>query len=206
MLLTLLQSGASLGLFAGALPGPLQSYIINATLLLGWRKSIVTIFAPLIIDIPFILTILFVMSQFPEKVIQGLQVIGGLYILWIAREAWQHYRAGAILGGDQSQTAARNALLRAVLMGYLSPGPYVFWGTITGPLLVEALDTSLAHGVAFLVSFYGIFISILALIVYTFNRARALDERIARKTLLITIVALVAFGGQLIAKSAIALI
>ena len=39
-MLALITRGATLGLTAGVLPGPLQTYLIQTTLTQGWRKSL----------------------------------------------------------------------------------------------------------------------------------------------------------------------
>ncbi|MFN8375327.1 MAG: hypothetical protein U0694_20920 [Anaerolineae bacterium] len=56
------------------------------------------------------------------------------------------------------------------MMNFLSPGPYLFWSLINGPLLIQALNTSPLHAIAFLLSFYGVFIALLAVMVLIFAR------------------------------------
>ena len=85
---------ASLGLSAVSVPGPLQAYLLSATLRAGWQRSIYAVFAPLIIDPPLILLIVFVLGQLPAGVIQVIRLLGGLVLLWIAWGAWGQYRIG----------------------------------------------------------------------------------------------------------------
>lgn len=192
---------ASLGFSAGVLPGPLQAYIINTTLMLGWRKSIVVIFAPLITDIPIATVIVFILGQLPATFIQALRIAGGLFLLWIAYGTAKQYRAGITLGENGEAGAdARRAFVRGLLMNFISPGPYIFWSTVTGPLLLEALQQSIWHGVAVLIAFYGTFLGMLAATVFVFDRLRRLDERITHALLLLTIVILVWFGVTLIVQ------
>jgi threonine/homoserine/homoserine lactone efflux protein len=189
----------SLGFSAGVLPGPLQAYIINTTLTLGWRKSIVVIFAPLVADIPIATVIVFILGQLPAGFIQALRIAGGLFLLWIAYGTAKQYSAGITLG-ESSETGgdARGAFMRGLLMSFISPGPYLFWSTVTGPLLLEALQQSIWHGIAVLVAFYGTFLGMLAATVFIFDRLRRLDERITRAIVLLTIGILVWFGVTLI--------
>lgn len=42
----------------------------------------------------------------------------------------------------------------------ISPGPYLFWLTVTGPILLSALRISTLNTAAFLLGFYGVFIRI----------------------------------------------
>ncbi len=198
-MLTFISRGVSLGFTAGALPGPMQSYIIGTTLTGGWRRGLVIIFSPLVVDIPIIVLVVFVLGQLPAGFIRVIQIIGGLFLLWIARETWLALRSGVQIGADSPvETSNRGIFARALLLNFLSPGPYLFWSTVNGPLLIQALGESVWHGVAFLVSFYGAFLTLLALTVALFNRVRTLDARFTRVILMITLVILVVFGLSLI--------
>jgi threonine/homoserine/homoserine lactone efflux protein len=199
---TFIIRGVSLGFSAGVLPGPFQAYIINATLMLGWRKSIVIILSPLITDIPIATLIVVILGQLPVGFIQVLRIVGGLFLLWLAYSTWKQYRVGVTLGEtvDGSSTASQRALLRGVMMNFVSPGPYLFWSTVNGPLLIEALEQSVWNGIVVLIAFYGTFLLILALTVFIFDRLRRLDERVTRAILFLTIVILVWFGVTLIVQ------
>jgi threonine/homoserine/homoserine lactone efflux protein len=197
-MLELIAKGANLGYVAGVLPGPLQAYLVNATLTLGWRKSIWIIFAPLISDIPIVIVIVFLLQQLPPGIIPILRLVGGLFLFWIAYGTWKQFRAGVTIGARN--TASQQALTRGILMNFLSPAPYLFWSTVNGPLLLEALEQSSLHAVAFVVAFYGTFLAFMALIVLVFNSLRRLDERITRGLMLLTIVILVGFGLMLIGQ------
>jgi threonine/homoserine/homoserine lactone efflux protein len=202
-MLALFLRGISLGFTAGVMPGPYQSYIINTTLLLGWRRSIITIFSPLLADIPIIFLVVFLLGQLPPEVIRVIKIAGGLLLLWIAWGAWQNIRQGRSIGaGDEApattENETRKIFTRSLLMNLLNPNPYIFWGTVTGPLLLEALQVSGWHAAGLLLGFYGGFVGMLAVIVAVFNRVRHLDPRITRAVLVATLVILVVFGLSLI--------
>ncbi|MEP7290446.1 MAG: LysE family transporter [Chloroflexota bacterium] len=201
-MLTLITRGATLGLTAGILPGPLQTYLIQTTLTQGWRKSILLIVSPLIADIPVIILTVFILSQFPPEFIRAVQIIGGLFVLWLARAAWLSFRAGAEIGagGETLTLSTRQLLTRAVLVNLLSPGPYIFWATVNGPLLVQGLRQSVLHGAAFMVAFYGTFLGVLSAFVLVFNRVRSLNPRITRALLLIITLIMLVFGLSLIGQ------
>ncbi len=198
----LIARGVSLGFAAGALPGPFQSYIISTTLLRGWRVSLPVIASPLIVDGPVILVVVFLLGQLPPAVIRLIQAAGGVFLLYIAWGTWRSLRAGAAIGtADQNaaaQATRRGVFARGLVMNALSPGPYLFWGTVTGPLLVSALEQSVLHALGFLAAFYGTFLTVLALIVLAFERLRRLDERITRALVWLTLAVLVLFGVTLI--------
>lgn len=196
----------STGLSATAIPGPLQAYLLNITLRFGWRRGLLVIFAPLIVDGPVILVTVFLLGQLPQLALQIIRILGGLLLLYIAWGAWQQLRAGASFqaGGDGAQQAAISpwAVLRtAIAMNILSPGPYLFWATINGPLLLEALSISVWAAAGMMIGFYGTFLGGLALLVLLFDRLGKIDEGLTRIILMITIVLLLWFATSLIAEA-----
>lgn len=196
--------GVSLGFAAGAMPGPFTGYLVSLTLAYGWRRSLIVVLSPLLTDGPIILAVVLLLRQMPEGFIQAVQVAGGLYLLWIAWGAWQRFRAGSALAGGGPPPA--RTLAQGLIMNWLSPGPYLFWTTVNGPLLVRALSESAWHGLAFLAAFYGTFLGFLALYVVVFDRLRRLDDRVTRGLLLLTIGVMAAFGLALIRQGVGALL
>lgn len=198
----LIASGITFGLNASLLPGPLQTYLIQLTLSLGWRRSIVGVLAPLIADIPIIILMVFLLTNFPPEIGRLLQVAGGVFLLWIAWSTWRQIRAGVVLGGGEGtvELTRRRVLARMVGVIWLSPGPYIFWSTVNGPLFVQGMRQSVWHGIAFLLAFYGTFLGMLTLFVFIFDRARQLDRRVTQTLLIVTVVALVILGLHFIAQ------
>ncbi len=190
----------SLGLSAVLIPGPLQAYLISNTLAYRWRQSIVAAFSPLIVDIPIIILLVFLLGSLPEAALALIRSGGGLFLLWLAWMGWQSWRSGVYLGQKtESEVIAiapsRRAIFsKALLINALSPGPYLFWSTITGPLLIEALNQSLVHGLSLLAAFYGTFITGLVLLVMLFDRLGGLNPRISRLLMLFTILLMAYFG------------
>ena len=195
----------SLGMSASIIPGPMQAYILNTTLTHGWRKGIILIFAPLIIDPPLILIVVFLLGQMPDAIIQLIRLAGGLLLFWIAWGSWQQYRQGVRLIPNEAPEAtgvtSRQILSTGIMMNLLSPGPYLFWGTVNGPLLLQALDQSLIHAAAFLIAFYGTFLGGMSLLIFVLHRVRGFDERLTARIILLTIVLLVWFGCSLILEA-----
>jgi threonine/homoserine/homoserine lactone efflux protein len=197
-MLEFISRGVQIGITAGTGPGPFQTYTINSALTLGWRKALILCLVPIITDIPLIVLIVFILGALPDPFLYTLQVGGGLFLLWLAWGIVKQWRAGAQIGGtvdaSLTQISTLQVLRRGVLMGLISPGPYLFWGTVNGPELIRALNISLLHGAAFLVAFYGSFICLIALTVAIFDRLRSLDPRITRGILLFTAVLLTWFA------------
>lgn len=201
-MIPLIAQGIGFGFAAGTSPGPLQSYLISTTLSQGWRGGIVVIFSPLLTDIPIIILMTFILSQLPDLLQRGLQFAGGVFVLILAWRMFQAWRANALIDIDAPDAAERQRTLgQAMVMNVLSPGPYIFWGSVTGPLLVQGLEQSVWHGGAFLLAFYGTFMGIMAAIVLIFDRLRRFGVQITRGILLIAILVLGGLGILLIFQS-----
>jgi threonine/homoserine/homoserine lactone efflux protein len=129
-----------------------------------------------------------------------LQLAGGafvLYLAWGAFRAWQRYDVTSPPAPD----AGQQSLLRAALTNALSPGPWIFWSLVTGPLLVQGWQESPTTGVGFLVGFYGAMISCLAAIIVVFGAARQLGPRVNRAMIGLSALALAGFGIYQIARA-----
>jgi threonine/homoserine/homoserine lactone efflux protein len=200
-MLELFARAFNLGLVATIMPGPLQTIAINSALAHGWRRSVLIGFAPLLSDIPIILVVLFLLRQFPPEFLSLTRVVGGGFLLYIAYGAYQVYRQRLTLGGDGAATQAVSGMLlrRAVLSNLVSPGPYLFWGTIHGPAVLDAAEAQ-GWGVAlaYIAIFYIVFFVGITLIILAFDRARSLNPRIVRGILLLTIIGLAFFGISLL--------
>jgi threonine/homoserine/homoserine lactone efflux protein len=197
-MLSLVWQAAGFGLTAGALPGPLISYLVTTTLTQGWRRALPLVTSPLISDIPIILLTALVLQAVPPQFITLIRIAGGLFLLWIAYGAWKKYRAGnAFTTPEQSKT---QSYWRSIVMNWLSPAPYIMWSTVLGPLLISGLQQSIWMGLLFLGTFYGVFIGILLVWIAAFERMRHLDARIVNRVYLGVLIILVYFGLRLIAE------
>lgn len=203
-MLELIVRGTSIGFSAGMTPGPLQALLLSSALTLGWRRTIPAIFSPLLTDIPIVIVCVFLLGQLPPQFITLIQFVGGLFVLYLAWGTYQGWRRGDTIsaGDSEAAKAAGNPLPRAVMMNFLSPGPYLFWSLINGPLLIQALNTSPLHAIAFLLSFYGVFIALLAVMVLIFARVGTLNPHITRRLVLFSAVVMALFGLSLLWQAA----
>ncbi len=189
----------SFGLSAAVIPGPLIAYLVNTTLTQGWRKALLVVLAPLVTDAPIIILMTFILGQLPSEILRLIQVGGGLLLLSIAWGARTQYQSAAALNlAMESDMAASHCwsrvLLTGVMMNFLSPGPYLFWASINGPLLVEALEISSMHAFAFLLAFYGTFLSGLCGWVLAFHYVRHISVRYLRFVIMATVLLLLWFA------------
>jgi hypothetical protein len=87
---------------------------------------------------------------------------------------------------------------RATFVNFLSPGPYLFWALVNGPILLSGLRQSPLHGGAFLLGFYGVFVAALLGLAVLFHQARRMGSRVVRALLLASVLILIMFGVLLL--------
>jgi threonine/homoserine/homoserine lactone efflux protein len=196
-MLELMIKGASFGLNAGISPGPLQAYLLSSTLTLGWRRAMPIIFAPLITDAPIIFVCAFLLDQLPNEFLLALRVVGGLFVLWLAWLTFKSARQYVPPSADV-ELPAGSPLPRALMMNYLSPGPYIFWTSVTGPLLSDAFNVSPLNAGLFLLSFYVPFLGTLALLIVVFARMGQLNPNVTRGLLMLSAVIMALLGALLL--------
>ena len=185
--------GIGYGFSAAVVPGPFQTFIISQTLTRGWKKVISAALAPLITDGPIIALCLFVLNQVPVWFERVLYIAGGLFILYLAFGAyiaWKDFDSNI----SGMETGTGQSLSRAVLMNFLSPGPYIYWSLVTGPILLKGWRETPTYGIGFLAGFYGTMISGLAGIILLFGITRELGPKVNRALIGTSAIALLCFG------------
>jgi threonine/homoserine/homoserine lactone efflux protein len=189
--------GAALG-FAGAIsPGIFQTYLIAESLYGGFRRSAPIAFAPLISDPPIILLCLLLLDQLPDYFLRVVGLAGGGFALYLAWRLWSAWRSGTAMPayGEQQPDGS---LRRGVIANFLTPGPYLFWTLISGPILLEAGRQAIPLGASFLIGFYAIMTISLLGIALAISQARRLGPQVVHSLLLLSSFILVIFAGILI--------
>lgn len=188
-----LLQGIGFGFAAAAQPGPLQTYIISQSLLHGWKKTLIAAFAPLVSDAPIIALCLFVLSRIPSWFERALNLAGGIFLLYLAFGAYRSWKTfnEVMLSSDSEKS---QNLVKAALTNVLSPGPYLFWSLITGPLLIQGWNEAPALGISLLAGFYTTFILSLMLIIVVFGTLQQLGERVQRTMIGVSAIALFCFA------------
>jgi threonine/homoserine/homoserine lactone efflux protein len=188
-----LLQGSIFGFAAAAQPGPLQTYIISQSLAKGWAKFLPAAFAPLVSDGPIIALCLIVLSQVPVWFQKFLYIAGGLFVLYLAYGAYKSWKNFAATTST-AETGTQQSVLRAAFVNVLSPGPYIFWSLVTGPILISGWRETPMFGITFMLGFYSTFILFLMLIIFVFGAMRNLGERVRRALIGFSAVALLCFG------------
>jgi threonine/homoserine/homoserine lactone efflux protein len=193
LLLSYIIQAAALGFSAAVMPGPFQAYLISQALRLGWRRALPAVFAPLLSDGPILVLVLFVLTRLPNELLRGLQIAGAFFILFLAWKSWRAFRTFSsqpvIAPGEERQN-----VLQAAVMNLLNPNPYLFWSIVAGPIFLGAWQLHMLYGVTFLLTFYAVMISGMAVFVILFGSARRLGPQVNRVLLGISALALFAFG------------
>jgi threonine/homoserine/homoserine lactone efflux protein len=192
--------GIALGVAAAATPGAFQAYLITQSILNGFKRGSVIAFAPMISDPPVVIIVLLFLNQLPQSLMRAISFAGGAFVIFLAYGTFKRWRSSSEALGDESQPDRGN-ILRAAILNILSPGLYLYWTLVNGPLLISAIQQSAVHGIAFLLGFYGFFVGGMLVIAALFAQTRRLGEKFVRSTLLISTMILAAFGIFLIWRS-----
>jgi threonine/homoserine/homoserine lactone efflux protein len=185
--------GIGYGFAAAVQPGPFQTYLISQTLSQGWRQTLPAALAPLISDGPIILLTLVVLSHIPVWFQRFLYIAGGLFILYLAYGAfvaWRNFDEAGVV----THSVSRQSVARAAMMNALSPGPYIYWSLVTGPILLAGWRQAPVNGLGFLVSFYATIVLSLSGTIVVFGTARRFGPKVNRALLGVSAFALAGLG------------
>ena len=146
-------SGAALGLTGGLAPGPLTALVITRTMQHGTGEGVKISLAPVITDGPLLLLGAVAAERLAgsDVVFGVIGLVGAAFLGFLGLES---LRAGPLEASEQQ--APTGGVLRAVMTNLLNPHPYLFWGTVGGPLVAAAWAHSGAAVVGFLVGFFAL--------------------------------------------------
>jgi threonine/homoserine/homoserine lactone efflux protein len=161
--------GIMFGLSAGFAPGPLTMLVIRQTLRHNTREGMLVASAPILTDLPIILMSYFVLDRLTGMglAVGAISAIGGLYVLYLSYETLRTVPVRV----ETSSVQARS-LRRGVLVNFLNPHPYLFWGTVGVPFILKAWRSDPVSPWAFLATFYALLVGskvFIALIVGKFR-------------------------------------
>ena len=186
--------GIGYGFAAAVQPGPFQAYIISQTLTRGWKQTLPSAFAPLISDGPIIALCLWILSQVPIWFQGFLYIAGGLFVLYLAYEAYKSWKNFDSNTPPSAELGTQQSVLKAALTNMLNPGPYIYWSLVTGPILLRGWRETPGNGIGFLAGFYVTLILGFGAIILVFGVARQMGPKVNRVLVGISAVALFCFG------------
>lgn len=210
-----LSQGFGYGFLAGVTIGPFLGYIINIVLTRGWRRCLVLVTIPPVVDTPIIILMVFLLGALPEYVLDLMSVLGGSFVLWLGWSTWKDNQAARKQLKRQESMSIHDTgryvvyetvgismgmiYLRGMLVNALNPAPYLFWSTVSGPILLDGIrDGGAAYAAAFLISYYSMFLSLVAVLMIVVERIGSLDERMNRYLMPVTIVLMIVLGLGLV--------
>jgi threonine/homoserine/homoserine lactone efflux protein len=174
-------------------PGPFQVFLLSQTLSKGWRRTLPAAFGPLISDLPVILLTLILLSTVPPHFISILQLAGGLFLLYLAFNAYKTWKAFNS-PKPPSPYSNQQTLLSAVIVNLLNPNPYLGWSLVLGPLLLKGWHQNPSYGIVLLVSFYATLTIGMIITIFVFSAAGKFGSRLNRLLIGISVIALTGFG------------
>jgi len=136
----------------GTVAGPLLALVISQTLRYGLREGLRVAVAPLISDVPVVLSCLFVLSRVSGlgPALAWVSILGGVFVGYLGFES---FRAS---GPDPGEVRTQpRSLSKAVLLNLLNPHVYLFWATVGGPMLLKVSAGRTARPLAFAGGFYS---------------------------------------------------
>lgn len=188
---TYLLQGFALGGSAVLQPGPLQAFLLSETMRRGWRRTLPAAFAPLLSDGPILVLVLLLLTQMPSWLLMALQVGGGCFLLLLA---WRGFQAAGKTAVSTVTPHGGGSIWRAALLNVLNPNPYIYWGTVAGPVFLAGWRETAVAGISFMVAFYGTLIGGFAIFVLIFGVVGQLSDRVNYWLGVISAVAMALFG------------
>lgn len=199
---SLFLQGIVLGIAAAATPGAFQVYLITQSIIHGFKQGKQIALAPLISDPPIVIIVLLFLNQLPRSFMKVVSIAGGIFVIYLAVSTYIKWRKSSTINIDQHQTFRGN-IFRGAIINILSPGLYLYWTLVNGPLLLSALQQSYLSGVSFLIGFYGLFIGGMLAMAALFAQFRRLGDKFISGMQLISAIILASFGIFLLLRSTI---
>lgn len=191
--------GSLLGLFSGIVPGPYSGLVAATALHQGFRAGLKLALIPLVSEGVVLAATAALISQLPSATLRWMGIAGGLLVLYLA---WKTQRdAGGRARPEVDQGDTRR-VGEGVLLGLLSPAPWVFWLLVGSPLFLSAWRRGWMPGLTFFAAFMlfmvGINVAWAALAAYGHSR---LSDKAHRRLTSGTAVGLAVAGSVLIWQS-----
>jgi threonine/homoserine/homoserine lactone efflux protein len=147
---------------------------------------------PLLSDGPIVALAVFALSQIPEWFQRVLFLAGGIFVLYLARSAWLSWKRPEEAMAEQP--VHYKGIFQAATINLLSPGPYLYWGLVTGPILAAGWRESPPYGIGFICGFYGAMVCAQAVLIVLFGTAGRLGPKVNHALVGVSAILLTIFG------------
>lgn len=163
--LSLLFSGMAFGLSIGIAPSPLLTLAISQTISYSTKEGMKIVQAPLITDIPLLIFTVFLYSRIRNTDF-FLGIVSILGALFLAYMGYKNIKSrGFEFNKEIKEISKPDSIKKGIITNLLNPYPYIFWFTVSGPIVIKALSESIIKGFAFIIGFYLILLGSRMLIV-----------------------------------------
>jgi len=134
----LLLIGTGLGIVGGLIPSPLHLISVAQVAVHRWRRALLILIGPpLFIDTALLILTLFFFRYIPRNIAHYVAYAGGLLLLILGALALNEMRHAACSSAAASDGATYISVVAASLAELTSPGTWVYWLTLAGPILAE---------------------------------------------------------------------
>ncbi|HUY12237.1 MAG TPA: hypothetical protein VMX16_01225 [Terriglobia bacterium] len=156
----LLLLGASMGVVGGLVPSPLHMIALAQIALKRWNRAIgIMLGPPLAIDGILLLVTFFFYQYVPRNIAHIVAYVGGAYLTVYSIYALLSMHGKSHKEVAESQALTYGSVTAASLSEVTSPGTWIYWMTIAGPILAEGKHQGYWHVVPFfaggLIGYYG---------------------------------------------------
>lgn len=194
-----LTQGIVFGLYAAFLPGPMQAFLLSQIIRSGWKRTLPLALIPLASDGPVMISLFFLLSQLPDWFTNVLRIIGGVFILYLAWDAYKTSRKKVDISVDNAPpNLQQTSFLKGVTMNLLNPNVYIFWATIGVPTILTGWQISPWHGISFALGFYATMIPMTMLWIVLLGTVGYLKPSVQRIISWVIVVLLVIVGFLMI--------
>lgn len=191
--------GSLLGLFSGIVPGPYSGLVAATALDQGFRAGLKLALIPLVSEGVVLAATAVLISQLPSATLRWMGIAGGLLVLYLA---WRTFRDAG--GRDRTEVGGGDTrrVGEGVVLGLLSPAPWVFWLLVGSPLFLSAWRQGWVPGLTFFGAFMffmvGINVAWAGMAAYGHSR---LSDTAHRRLMVGAAIGLAVAGGVLIWQS-----
>lgn len=194
-----LTQGIVFGLYAAFLPGPMQAFLLSQIIRSGWKRTLPLALVPLASDGPVMISLFFLLSQLPAWFTNVLRIVGGVFILYLAWDAYNTSRKKIDISIDNAPPNLPQAsFIKGVTMNLLNPNVYIFWATIGVPTILTGWQISPWHGISFALGFYATMIPMTMLWIMLLGTVGYLKPTIQKIISWVIVVLLVIVGLTMI--------
>ena len=149
-----------MGIVGGLIPSPLHLMALTQAVLNQWRRAILILIGPpLAVDGALLVVTLFFFRYIPHNIAHLVAYAGGVILLWLGGYSLYKIRGKSHeeLAASQSLTTA--GVIAASMAEVSSPGTWIYWLTIAGPILAEGRSAGYLRVAPFfiggLLGYYG---------------------------------------------------